>query len=600
MLKRVCQFATVPWTFGLACGWAAWVAGIVVAGVACAQDPRPRDPRLAPYYERASEAVHLDSQGQARVLSSSVPPGFRPWWHDRALVSITGTPHAVAFGAEDLVMRALNHSARVRVLTESPLIQQTAITVAAAEFDARQFVESRWLDASDPIGNLLTAGAGRTRYLDQDYDLRGGIRKRTLSGGQWELAQSIGLQETNSQFFVPGQQGTSQLTLSFTQPLLRGTGQVYNTSVIVLAEIDAELAMDEFSRQLQQYLVDVYQAYWVLYLERMALLQRQELYTEGEKILKSLESRHGIDALQSQILNARARVAQRRSDLIRGHQAVRNSEAQIRALVNDPAFVSTPTLELIPAHSPELLPLSISLNDALTTALNFRPEISQALRSIRAAAVRADVAERDLLPKLDLVLETYVKGLDGRFAVDDALGNQFATGRPSYSASLLFEVPFGNRAAQARYEKQRLELRQLTNRMRAAVEELLAEVEVAVRQVDASYHQTQTMFQSMQASRAELDDLYLRWKLLPVDSDGELGSILLQNLLDKQERLAQAEFGFAQAQVGYHLAMIKVKQAQGTLLRINEDIFVGYTCEDGLPRMVLERPSTQVLPTPAR
>jgi outer membrane protein len=559
------------------------------AGRMLSAQPPPIDPRLAPYLERADNAAQPEAPEFTGRPQLVIPHDFVPWWNQAAFQPLSGAPQSIGFGAEDLVLRALRHSAQVRVISDTPLIQQTAITVAAADFDVRQFLETRWLDTSEPIGNLLTAGAGRSRYLDRNWTTAGGLRKRTEYGGQYELAQRFGMQETNSQFFVPGQQGTSQLALSFTQPLLRGAGFAYNTSTIVLAEIDADAAMDEFSRQLQQYLVDVYQAYWVLYLERTALLQRQELYREGEKILKYLEDLHDVDALQSQILNARARVARRRADVIRSQQAVRNAEAQIRALVNDPEFVIGHPLELIPRQLPGHDPIHISLNDALTTALQFRPEISQALKSIQAAAVRAEVSEQELLPKLDLILETYVKGLDGRFAYDDAFGNQFGTGRPSYSFALQFEMPLGNHAARARLERQRLELRQLTNRMRVAVEELMAEVEVAVRQVDTSYRQMQSMYHSMLASRAELEDLYLRWKLLP--GEGEFASIVLQNLLDNQERLAETEFGFAQAKVGYNLALIKVKQTQGTLLRINDQLPIGYVFEHGLPTMVLQGPT---------
>ena len=63
------------------------------------------------------------------------------------------------------------------------------------------------------------------------------------TGGRVELAQRYGYQRNNSDFLIPNPQSTTQLALRFSQPLLRGSGKFYNSSLIVLAEIDKAVAI---------------------------------------------------------------------------------------------------------------------------------------------------------------------------------------------------------------------------------------------------------------------------------------------------------------------------------------------------------------------
>ena len=91
--------------------------------------------------------------------------------------------------------------------------------------------------------------------------------------------------------------------------------------------------------------------------------------------------------------------------------------------------------------------LPVAMAESLYTALHHRPDISRSIREVRASATRLGVARNEVLPKLDLLASTYVAGLAGGTNTAQSFGNQFADGRPSYSVGLLFEMPFGNRAA---------------------------------------------------------------------------------------------------------------------------------------------------------
>ena len=93
--------------------------------------------------------------------------------------------------------------------------------------------------------------------------------------------------------------------------------------------------------------------------------------------------------------------------------------------------------------------VQIDLPAAVETALQQRPEVAQAIQQIQAAGVRLQMTRNELLPALNLVLETYVAGLRGNSDIEQAWLDQYREGEPSYSVALQYERPFGNRAAQA-------------------------------------------------------------------------------------------------------------------------------------------------------
>ena len=171
------------------------------------------------------------------------------------------------------------------------MIRQTSIVEAQAAFDPAAFLDSRWDDQNDPVGNTLTTG-GAPRYLNNQYSGAAGMRQQTQTGGKVEVAERVGFQNTNSTFFVPNPQGTSKLVLNYTQPLMRGRGREYNQSLTVLASIDKYVAEEEFSRQLQSHLLEVSRSYWGLYLERALLAQKRQSLERVGSVLTGASGRY--------------------------------------------------------------------------------------------------------------------------------------------------------------------------------------------------------------------------------------------------------------------------------------------------------------------
>jgi outer membrane protein TolC len=242
--------------------------------------------------------------------------------------------------------------------------------------------------------------------------------------------------------------------------------------------------------------------------------------------------------------------------------------------------------ELTPLDTPSCLPIPVDMRETLEVAIRNRPEINVAVKQIKGSAVRLKMSKNELLPVLDVLLETYVAGLRGDSGIGSAFGDQFDKGGPSYTAGLQFEVPLRNREARARFQRRALELRQFQNQFRNTLHALQLEVEIAVREVRTSFREIEANHQAMLAAGAEVDYIAERWRLLP--GEDRSASLVLEDLLAAQERLAAVEFEFSNAQVNYSLALTNLKRTMGTLLQF-ERIAVGKTEQDGIPSLWLQK-----------
>lgn len=508
------------------------------------------------------------------------------WWQPHIGQSMRTNSQPLPITLEQMIAAAVQHSAQIRVFSDAPLIRDTEVIESASDFDWTGYVDTMWTDTDEPVGSTLTTG-GPPRFQNHRWQQNMGFRRKNTRGGQFDIGQQIGHENSNSIFFVPNNQGTARLTIGYSQPLLRGGGKIYNTSLIVLAQINASVAQDEFSNQLQTQLLDVSNAYWSLYLDRGSLLQQQRLYKRGEIILTHLEKRQEIDALANQIVRARAAVTSRKSNLYRAAASVKNSEARLRALVNAPYLGNVGEFELLPQDIPATSEFPVDMATSMTLAVQHRPEVHQAMKQIRAASVRLNMAKNELLPLLDVVLETYVNGLNGDSNIGRSLRNQFSDGAPSYSAGLQMELPMRNRAARSRMQRRSIESRQLRSNFEATVYGLGLEVETAVREVHTTFREISANYESMRATASEVDYITKRWKHLT--GEDRSASLLLEDLLAAQERLQNEEREFLRALVSYNLSVMSLKQVTGTLLQLEQVNVSQSTDGTGAPQLQLQK-----------
>ncbi|MEM7697518.1 MAG: TolC family protein, partial [Verrucomicrobiota bacterium] len=360
-------------------------------------------------------------------------------------------------------------------------------------------------------------------------------------------------------------QGSSEMVLSVVQPLLEGAGYHYNQSTIKIAKYDARMASAEFVRQLQSHLVEVNRAYWSLYYSRAFYLLSNEIVEDTQTILFQLEDRSDLDALESEVLRARAAMMTRRAGLTRAEMAIRNSEDRLRALVNDPDNAIGSNNEIVPLSRPIFSLYRDDVRRVAIDALRNRPEIQQGFDQLRTAVVRRDMAKNEKWPELNLVAELMLNELRGNDNFGSAFNTQFD--QPGYAVGFQFEQPWDNDVDRAQLLRREIELRQQVNQLKAAIDTVLLESVVTYRELMTAYRDMQGRFEALRASREELRQLRDRLEIDTDEEGGRTTSSQLQLILDSMDRGQDAEEAFLDSVVAYNSSFVALERARGTLLK---------------------------------
>ena len=555
--------------------------------------PAPKDSLTEPAQWQVPQTMAIvPDYVSGQVPSFQQTPGqdSMTWWKAAVMYPLDGTRQTEPVDSHVLVYRALQNSPRIQAVSQDPLIRELQIVEADAEFDAIQFIRSQFEDRVDPVGNQLTVGNGESFLKDNIWSADLGLRKKNRNGANWELNQRLGFQNSNSNFFVPQDQGTATLALNVTQPLLRGRGRYVNESQILIAQATNGAAWQTFQSEIQDELLGVVSAYWDLYLTRSVFLQKQRNVERGQKILSRLEGRSGLDSLPSQIARARSSVQTRRTELANALRDVLNAETEVRRRTADNSWMSGGGMELIPGELPSAVTFQLPLEQVVYSALQHRPEVHEAMNRVRIASVQRDVSANELLPELSLLMGTYVSALRADTGILNAFQDQFGQVKPGYSFGVNFELPYRNRAARSRLAQRKLQVQKIRHEVDEVMQQVIAESQVALRRVESAAETLVAASEAINAAHADRNQFERRWEsfaLVEGDlADGQNPTNVLDQLLDSQDRLASAELVFVQAERELKVSEVALQRAMGTLL-MTQSVDAQRGFDNDVPRMDL-------------
>lgn len=503
-----------------------------------------------------------------------------PWWHARVAQKVTGQSGAQPIDVCMLVQEGLRSSRQIQALSQDPLIRETEIAVALAEFDPGLYARSLYDDRVDPVGNALTTG-GLPFLKDNIWTGEAGFRQKLPAGGNLRVSQQLGFHNSNSRFFTPQDQGTATLAINFEQPLMRGRGRYYNRSQIFLAETATAEANDEFSGKLQTELNEIVTSYWILYSSRAQLLQREKNYELGLAVLKRLEGRAEFDTQPLQLAQARAAVTAREAALANARRDVLIAETEIRRLLTAANWAEWQNVELLTVEPPLSDPETVSVEAAVYSALENRPELRQGAQRVKAAAIRNNITSNQLMPELKLLFGTYVAALEGESDIGLAWTRQFTGSTPGFSAGLQYDFPWRNRAARGRHQKAALEYTRAQMELEQITVNVIVDAQQSWYRLATSRERIAAGLEAMAAAEAELKQNEMRWDNAAIVegdwSDGQTQSLILDQLLISQQKLFDAERVVAESEQELKLAQVNLKRATGTLLGYCQGVSPGLT-----------------------
>jgi outer membrane protein TolC len=469
----------------------------------------------------------------------------------------------VSFDLSAIVVDALTHNPRIAAVTHRAAIAMERIVQEDAVFDPSVLLESKLASTSDPVGNTLTTG-GPSRLQDDSWNSRAGVVRTTRDGTKIDLSQQAGLLNSNSLFFAPSNQGNTRLNLSVIRPLQAGAGRVYNERLILQARIDSNVTLQQMREDVQDRLGLTMATYWKLYQTRCHLLQERALLERGLEVERLVVARRGFDSGELEISKVNSRITRHRDDVIALERDVKNLQTQLAALVSSESLRPGLPLEMIPLGVPSCIGLEVDVRDAVITAMSNRMDVRSAALALESASLEISVTRNELLPKLDAVVGGYLAGLEGQYNIARSFGDQFATGRPSVNGGLVYDLPYGRRASRSRYRAAHQRYLELGERYRESVATTQSEVETAIRNLGTALTRLETKRQIWEAAVKQESLQFCRWESM--GPDGQNAALVLEDLLDQQDRRTQAEQDVVTSEVEYIISLIELQTSMGTLL----------------------------------
>ncbi len=552
----------------------------------------------------------LDAELQKISRRNSVVPGpsatelsrvnsFRPWWRTETRKTMEGEPGrtlpaSLAFFYDSGIL----NSRQIRVFADVPAIRDQGVAEVDGRYTTRAYAEGRIANTNDPTTSVAQT-RGSERLIQRQRTFEVGLRQTALPGTEITVGQRFISLNTNSIDYLPGNQTTSRTFISIVQPLLRRGGMEYGRSLHEVARLDALAANAEFRRQVDNQLMEIARSYWTLSLARVIYAQKTRLVAQTRDLAGTINGRQGLDTDEAQIGRAQAALALREADLIRARTAIRNAELKLRALVNDPRFDKENVGEIIPVDPPLDQYDPTNLAPLMQTVVNDRPEMQQIFALQQSAMVREGVARNENLPQLDLVMEGNVGGRSfGLSRYGSSFDNSFdGVARPGGVFGLRVEVPLGPNDASARLQQRQLETRQTENQGLATLSTIVLEVEVALNEYRVAFRDRSARITAVQAAQTDVRITSERWRQNLSGPEGG-GAILLDRLLDAQDRLQYAEERLAEAESTTTVAFVNLQRASGGLMKV-ERIGVAHVQDAaGGPAYVLRRENGAAPPPP--
>lgn len=526
----------------------------------------PAVPLPLPEVIQQAEQVPTPAPNPEEIPSASSPPAPEILQQVSA-ARLLPNQKPVSWSLSEVVGQALLHSNRVAALRLQSLESRQDAAATYVQFDARTFVEQRYQDSDLPVRNLIDVANPnvQTRINGENLSLNSGYRKQLASGGEVELGQRFDWVDDNSGILNPPDQVLSRFGIRLTKNLLNGAGRDIAFAPTLIAEYNARATHDRVVAESAELIAEAANTYWDLFSARSEVLAEMDNVQRASQTIIELESRKSIDAEPNLLALARSTHRNRLASLQQAQLRMKLAQDALVRLINSPALKDRQQcIEIIPCDYPVLREPEFDTCQQLLLGLEQRREILSTLHQMEQTRVELRLAMNQVLPVLDLVLDTSLNGIAGNDNLSNSLDNQFSE-NPSYQVGFNFELPLGTRPGRFEARKAQLALARQQRELADVIEQIKQEVYAATRTFSTEQSRISLQQEVVQYASAELSYLSVRDRVAP--REGSNRSFELTLLLAAQNRLNDARAELGRAVASKEKSKINLQLATGTLVQ---------------------------------
>ncbi len=487
-----------------------------------------------------------------------------PCWSQGPAKTATQAERRETISLPDAAVRALQSNLDISISRQTKESRIFDITVEQAKFDPTFSVNGQYNRQVSPLNRPVFGGTGGNLTDIQTFDQRNSsvtvdATQNLITGGNVDLNYSPARTNVNQNLatgFLFNPAYTGGLALTLTQPLLRNAGVDINKTFIKVAQNNADVEQHVFRDRVLTVLATVEQTYWELVFANENMKVAQAALKAAEELLATnrAKTKAGVMSIVD-VLQAEAAVASRVEQVLVAEKSIRDQEDQLRRLLNPGEEDLRQDVRLTPTDAPAVVLEPLSLQEAIDTAIEQRPEIVQAKKNLESGELNKQFARNQLLPTLSLQGTMGMAGLGKDYG--DSVSKNLSGDFYNFGAGLVLSYPLGNRSAVSTYNKRQLEFKNAEASLASMRQQIIVGVREAVRRVQTDFKRIETTRSARIMAEKQLQAEQERLKV---------GLSTTRFVLDFQRDLATAQGNELRSVVDYNKSLSNLARHKATTL----------------------------------
>jgi HAE1 family hydrophobic/amphiphilic exporter-1 len=321
----------------------------------------------------------------------------------------------ISLSLNDAIKRALENNNDIEVARDDVRFAETQLRALEGVFDPVFSIAPQYDKRISPQQSSLGGGAQTGTTSTTTYSWNPGVVKQFgRGGGNYFLQFDNQHTDTSNSFSLLNPFYSSNLSLTFTQPLLRDRSIDNNRRQIRIQRKRLDQSDADFRQRTIDVITRVQQAYWELVF---ALRDQQNQLANLNLSRESLRNVEAQIAAGAKAPLERAEVqtelANRETSLLTAVQNVAIAENNVKLLIfKDPNSPEWST-QLTPTDSPKFDTTPVNLIDALKAARENRPELRRLRLQNDINDIDIQFFKNQTRPQIDLIGTVALTGLAG-------------------------------------------------------------------------------------------------------------------------------------------------------------------------------------------
>jgi len=309
---------------------------------------------------------------------------------------------------------ALENNKDIEVARHNVKIAEFDLTSARGAYDPRLNSAAYYERVKTPISSFLSGGSDGS-VTQSDYTATARLEGLAPKfGGNYQLDFSSIRLTTNNQFTGLTPQYPTALTFSYTQPLMRGLRFDNSRRQIEIGKKNLSLTDAQFRQRAIETITGVQRAYWDLVFALRNLQVQRDAVGDSRTQLEHNKRLVEEGALAPiDIVAAEAQLAGFEQSLFTSLEEVSRAENNLKNLIAENRQAEIWDLSIVPTDSVDLSPPTVSLPEALKSAMENRTELQQANLAREINQIDQKYFREQTKPAVDFVGSYGAVGLAG-------------------------------------------------------------------------------------------------------------------------------------------------------------------------------------------